>query len=138
MLSPFENTFIISATRTSCTNLIFGSCFSLLSITLLKTVFSFGFQEASVGVVFDELWIVSLYCLMTDGNSVNQSAFPLSNLGFFIKLRKVLFNRSAVDGPLSVNLDYCLMLYIVCFQEVLNYIVIKFCSSILDSNLTGE
>ena len=49
--------------------------------------------------------MVLLYCLVADGNSDNQSAFPFSNTGFFNKLRKVLITRSAIEGPLSVNLD---------------------------------
>ena len=44
---------------------------------------------------------------MTDGNSDNQSAFPFSNRGFFSNLREVLITRSAIEGPLSVNREYC-------------------------------
>ena len=42
---------------------------------------------------------------MTDGSSDIQLAFPFSNTGFFNKLRIVLITRSAIEGPLSVNLE---------------------------------
>ena len=42
---------------------------------------------------------------MTDGSSLNQSALPAKNIGFFNKFRIVLMNRPAMEGPLSVNLE---------------------------------
>ena len=42
---------------------------------------------------------------MIDGNSEIQSALPFSNTGFFNKLRTVRITRSAIEGPLSVNLE---------------------------------
>ena len=47
--------------------------------------------------------MVLLYCLITDGSSINQSAFLFSNTGFLNTFRIVLMTRSAFDGPLSVN-----------------------------------
>ena len=49
--------------------------------------------------------MVFLYCLKTHGSSLNQSAFPAKKTGFFNKLRIVLITRSAIEGPLSVNLE---------------------------------
>ena len=49
--------------------------------------------------------MVLLYCLITDGNSLTQSAFPAKNTGFFNKLRIVRITRSAILGPLSVYLE---------------------------------
>ena len=41
----------------------------------------------------------------TNGISVNQSAFPFSKTGFFDKLLFLLLTLSALEGPLSVNLE---------------------------------
>ena len=60
-----------------------------------------------MGVIFVEMWIVLLYCLITDGSSVNQSALPAKNFGFFNKFLLVLMTRSAIDDLLSVNLEKC-------------------------------
>ena len=42
---------------------------------------------------------------MTDDGSDAQSDFPFSNTGFFNELRIVLTTRSAIEGPLSMNLE---------------------------------
>ena len=42
---------------------------------------------------------------MTYGISLNQSAFPFSNTGFYKILRIDIITLSAVEGPLSVNLE---------------------------------
>ena len=58
-----------------------------------------------MGVIFVELWIEILYCLVTDGNSLNQTAFPAKNICFFNNLRIVLETVSTILGPLSVYLE---------------------------------
>ena len=56
-------------------------------------------------VIIIEVYIVLLYCLMTDGSSLSQPVDAIRNTGFFSKVRIVLKNRSAVEGTLSVNLE---------------------------------
>ena len=58
-----------------------------------------------MGVIFVELWTVSIYFLITDGNSLNQLALPFSNTGFFNELRIVSMALSAILSLLSVSLD---------------------------------
>ena len=60
-----------------------------------------------MGVVFNELWIVLLYCFITDGISINQLPLLAKNFDFFNRLRIDLITRSAKDGLLSVNLEKC-------------------------------
>ena len=81
--SPLLKTFLISAVRTNCPRWKIGVCFSLSSLSLEQTSFSFDFLEASIGFILAELWIVLLYCFITDWSSLNQSAFPFSTTGFF-------------------------------------------------------
>ena len=45
--------------------------------------------------------MVLLYCLITDGNSDNEKAFPAKNTGLFNKLPKL----RAIEEPLSVCLE---------------------------------
>ena len=52
--------------------------------------------------------MVKLYFLMIDRNSLSQSAFPFSKTGFFIKSRTVRICVSAMEAPLSVDLEYCI------------------------------
>ena len=63
-----------------------------------------------MGVIFTELWIVLLYCLITDGSSLKQSAFPAKNTGFFKRLPIVLLNLAANTAPRALFLEYLLML----------------------------
>ena len=56
-----------------------------------------------MAVFFVELWTVLLYFSLTDGSAEIQLVLPLSNPGFFNKLRIVLIIRFAILGPLSVN-----------------------------------
>ena len=42
---------------------------------------------------------------MTDGSSLNKSAFPRSNNCFCTKKGIVLVTLSAIEGPLIVNLE---------------------------------
>ena len=58
-----------------------------------------------MGVILVELWMVLLYCLITDGSSLNQLALPARKIGFFNQPRIVQKTRSAIDGPLSANLE---------------------------------
>ena len=60
---------------------------------------------SSNGVRFIDWWIVFLYCLITDGNSDTQSAFPARKIGFFNNILIVLLTLSAILAPLSVNLE---------------------------------
>ena len=64
-----------------------------------------------MGAIFVELWMVSLYLLMTDGSSLNQLPFPPSDTCFFIEFRIVLMTRSHIDGPLSVNREKCCTIF---------------------------
>ena len=58
-----------------------------------------------MGVIFVELWIGIFYCLVIDGNSLNQTAFPAKNICFFNNLRIALETVSTILGPLSVYLE---------------------------------
>ena len=60
-----------------------------------------------MGVISVEMWIALLYCLIIEGSSLIQSAFPAKNTGIFNQLRTVLMPRSAILGPLSVNREKC-------------------------------
>ena len=83
VLSPFENTFLISAVLTSWPKLNFGFLICLLSLRLIYTTFPFDFLLACLGVNFVELWIVLLYLLTTADSSLNQSALPARQTVFF-------------------------------------------------------
>ena len=107
MLSPLLNTDLISEVLKKSPNLNFGFCFCLLSWRLDKTNFLFKFLKSSTGVIFVELRIVLLCFLKTDVNSDIHEVFPSKKAGFFNKLRIVLITFSAIDGPLSVNLEKC-------------------------------
>ena len=103
--SHLLKTRLISAVLTKSPNLIFGCCLTLRSWRFEDTSFAFVCLLDWMGVIYVELWIVLLYCLTTDDNSDNQSAFPFSNTGFSNELRTVRITCSAILGPLSVNLE---------------------------------
>ena len=54
-----------------------------------------------MGIIFNELWIVLLHFLVTDGSSFIHEAFTFSTIGFLNKLGIVLLNCSAIDDLLS-------------------------------------
>ena len=101
----FTKNFFDITRSNNCPNLIFGLCFSLLSRRFEKTTFSFFFKETWTGVIFGELWMVLLYFLITDGNSLSQSALLFSITCSFNKFLIVLISRSAFEGRFSINLE---------------------------------
>ena len=97
----------MSAVRTNCPNLNFGVCFSNRSWRFEQISLFFVLFEASIGFIFVELWIVIFYFLTTKGNAFHQLASPVKKIGFCNRQRIVLKTRSAMDDPLSMNLENC-------------------------------
>ena len=52
-------------------------------------------------IIFNELWIVLLHFLVTDGSSFIHEAFTFSTISFVNNLGIVLLNCSAFDDLLS-------------------------------------
>ena len=97
---------LISEVRNTCRIWNCVLCFCLfLSWSLWKIVFSFKFSDWSVSVIFVEWWMVLKYLFMTNGTPVIHEAFSFSKIGFFSKFPNVLRTLSAIEGPLSVNLE---------------------------------
>ena len=65
-----------------------------------------------MGVIFVELWVVLNYCLITDGSSLNQSAFPAKTVGFFFKFLIVPLNLSAKTARRAVFIEDLLRLWL--------------------------